>query len=168
MNSYCNSDCTETRFISNTRCSFFIQYPGTEKMPCHQDNKLNIELNTVSAESDICYSFFNNIVQVLISWCWSFIIATNKFKWIKIEFIYEYVNLHNFITMVPPSHPPPPLYPNVLFFIIVGDCALMSLLAISAGYNTTIISLWALVLINNNINRFLEMKSIKSTKCQME
>ena len=59
MNSYCNSDCTETRFISNTRYSFFIQYPGAEKMPCHQDNKLNIELNTVSAESDICYSFFH-------------------------------------------------------------------------------------------------------------
>lgn len=35
---------------------------------------------------------------------------------------------YSLISMVPPTLPP-----NLLFFIIVGGCALMSLVAISAG-----------------------------------
>ena len=54
------------------------------------------------------------------------------------------MNKLTYTILYPWFHPPtPPPRPNlnVLFFIIVGDCALMSLLAILAGYNTTIISL---------------------------
>ena len=52
------------------------------------------------------------------------------------------MNKLTYTILYPCFHPPPPPpHLNVLFFIIVGDCALMSLVAILAGYNTTIISL---------------------------
>ena len=52
------------------------------------------------------------------------------------------MNKLTYTILYPWFHPlTPPPYLNVLFFIIVGDCALMSLVAISAGYKTTIISL---------------------------